>query len=268
MPHGAAPTLLVTRVQPQADQWVARLAALGVAAHAMPLLHIGPAADAAALATAWQGLDGCALAMFVSAAAVTHFFAARPAAWRWPPALLAGATGPGTAAALHEAGVPADCIVVPDAGADGQDSEHLWARLRPLRDWRGARALVVRGVGGRDWLAEALRGAGAAVDFVAAYQRCPPRWGAAEHAVLAQALAAPAAHCWLFSSSEAAGHLPQMAPAARWREARALATHPRIAAAVRRLGFGQVTEVAPTAQAVAAALAAPAAAAGGAPPGR
>ena len=73
-------------------------------------------------------------------------------------------------------------------------------------------------------------------------------------AVLQRALADPAACCWLFSSSEAVGHLPALAPQADWSRSRALATHPRIAEAAHRLGIVKVAQVAPSPQAVAEAL--------------
>jgi len=87
---------------------------------------------------------------------------------------------------------------------------------------------------------------------VEAYRRTVPVPNAAARRVLAAALAEPQAHCWLFSSSEAVGHLPVLAPSADWSQARALATHPRIADAARRLGMVQVQTVAPTPDAVAA----------------
>jgi uroporphyrinogen-III synthase len=71
-------------------------------------------------------------------------------------------------------------------------------------------------------------------------------------ALLAQALAAPAAHAWLFSSSEAARHLPDLAPSTDWSSAWALATHERIADAARGLGFGLVERVDPSPAAVSA----------------
>ncbi|NLZ41152.1 MAG: uroporphyrinogen-III synthase, partial [Comamonadaceae bacterium] len=129
----------------------------------------------------------------------------------------------------------------------------LWALLC-ARDWRGRSALVVRGEAGRDWLAETLRAAGAEVAFVAAYRRVAPRWGAAERALYAAALAAPRACVWLFSSSEAVRHLATLAPPPAWQAARVLATHPRIAEAARAAGFGQVDLVEPRPQAVAQAL--------------
>lgn len=244
--------VLVTRPQPQADDWVARLAELGIDALALPLLAIGDAPDPAAVSAAWQGLAQRALAMFVSPSAVERFVAARPAAAPWPPGTLAGSTGPGTARALRDAGVPPQCIVSPADDAPRFDSEALWALLRPRFDWHGRRALIVRGEGGRDWLAGQLRAAGATVDFVEAYRREPPRWTAAQRGALEAARARPAAHLWLFSSSEAIGQLAALARRADWSTSTALATHPRIAEAARRAGFGRVHEVAPAPQAVAA----------------
>ena len=71
---------------------------------------------------------------------------------------------------------------------------------------------------------------------------------------LQAALARPADFCWLFSSSEAVGHLPTLAPDADWSAAHALATHPRIAEAARALGMGTVQVVAPSPEAVSEAL--------------
>ena len=58
----------------------------------------------------------------------------------------------------------------------------------------------------------------------------------------------------MFSSSEAVGHLPALAPGADWSASRALATHPRIAEAAGSLGCGRVDTVSPSPEAVARAL--------------
>ena len=248
--------VIVTRPALQALPWVARLQALGVDAAALPLIGIGPALDPQPLQAAWAGLAGCRLAMFVSANAVHHFFAGRPAGMAWPAHTLAGATGPGTSAALREEGVADTLIAEPPADAASFDSEALWAQLAG-NDWAGCRVLVVRGEDGRDWLADTLRGRGAVVDFVAAYRRLPPTLDDAGQAVLAAALAAPDSHLWHFSSSEAVAHLQALAPAADWQRSRALASHPRIAEAARNIGFGRVDAVAPRVEAVAAAAQGP-----------
>jgi len=236
--------LLVTRPQPQAGEWVARLRAAGVEAQALPLIRIGPPADAAAVRSAWAALPGCALAMFVSPNAVTRFLE-HGGGMPWPAAVWAGATGPGTSGALRACGVPEACIVEPDGREGAFDSEALWKRLAPRRAWQGAQVLVVRGEGGRDWLAQALREQGAEVHFVEAYRRLPPQPDAAEAALLQQALAAPAQHVWWLSSSEAVAHLVALVPQADWHAACAIASHARIAERARAAGFGRVLEAGP-----------------------
>lgn len=256
------PHLLVTRPQPQADAWVARLQALGCPATALPLLGIDGPADPAPVQAAWQAIarghddqrHPLAMVMFVSPSAVQRFFASQPAGTAWPAGLVAAAPGLGTRLALQQAGVPDAALCSPAEDGGQFDSEALWAVLRPRCVWPGASALVVRGESGRNWLADVLGQQGAQVHFVEAYRRTVPVPGAAARDALAHALARPWAHCWLFSSSEAVGHLPLLAPSTDWSQARALATHPRIANAARGLGMVQVETIAPTPEAVAGHL--------------
>ncbi len=240
--------LIITRPHAQAVPAVQELIAQGVPALALPLIGIEPLAEPAARAAvqrAWGTLPQQRLVMFVSANAVEHFFAAAAAPYPvWPTQTLAGSTGPGTTAALIAAGVPATQVISPAADAPRLDSEALWQKLRGM-PWEGAGALVVRGAGGRDWLAETLSDAGARVQFVAAYRRTLPQLEADAAALLAAASATPAAHLWHFSSSEAAHNLRLLAPAVSWAAASAWATHERIGEAARALGFGQVRVLAP-----------------------
>ena len=254
----ALPCLLVTRPQPQADEWVGRLQALGLQAGALPLLGIAAPADAGPVQAAWQRLVQIPAAfdvvMLVSPSAVERFFAQRPAGSVWPPQVIAAGTGPGTRRALLRAGVPESALLTPPEAAGQFDSEALWGVLASRMHWPGRSVLVVRGEGGRDWLADTLRQHGAQLHFVEAYRRTAPVPDAAGLALLHRALAQPEAHCWLFSSSQAVAHLLDLAPAARWAGGSALASHARIAEAARRLGFGQVRQVAPSPEAVAALL--------------
>lgn len=224
---------LVTRPAEQAHALVDALRARGIDAHALPLIDIAPVADVEPVRQLWAQLDAHALLMFVSANAVQHFVRQRPAGARWPAGLLAAATGPGTAAALRAAGVPHAQLVAPQAPP--YDSEHLWPLLQG-HDWRGARVAVLRGEDGRDWLADRFRGAGAAVHALATYRRCVPQPDSAGRQLLRDAMAAPRAHLWLFSSSLALRHLAGLGVADAAR-APALASHARIADSARRLGF-------------------------------
>ena len=259
-----APRVLVTRPAAAAAAWVAQLARHGIAADALPLIEIRPEPLAGALAQARQRLPSYAAVMFVSGNAVTallgdksgsdHIYleqksAAAPAnqaqaaieTRAWSP-------GPGTTQALLAAGWPRARIDEPAFDAAQFDSEALWAQVAP-QVRAGLRVLIVRGgdaagrLAGRDWLARRLQQAGAQVDQLLAYRRAAPLLAPAAQA---RALAAAGdGTLWLFSSSEAVTNLRQCLPAADWRGARALATHPRIAQAARDAGFGAVANTRP-----------------------
>lgn len=173
------------------------------------------------------------------------------------PAHRCWATGPGTLAALRHAGVPAQAIDTPDVSAGQFDSEALWEIVAPSVQ-PGDHVLIVRGgapggeSAGRNWFASQLLSRGAAVDFVVAYERHPPNWSAAQQT--RARLAARDGSIWLLSSSEAVGHLGQTLPGTCLANARAVATHPRIAEAARSAGFGVVCESRPTLGDVAASI--------------
>lgn len=249
-PVPVACRVIVTRPQPQADAWVARLQAQGVPAVALPLMRIESSARFdAEVALAWQTLATQALVMFVSPNAVLAFFAARPAGQSWPAGTWAGATGPGTVAALVSQGVAPVQILAPPADAPTFDAEALWNHALAGRDWAGRSALIVRGEAGRDWLADTLRRAGANVAALAAYQRAAPEWDGASSALLREIAAEPARHVWLFSSSQCVGHLLAVeSPGHSLGElldVPVLATHPRIAETARQAGFSHVRPVSP-----------------------
>jgi len=181
--------------------------------------------------------------MYVSPTAVLQFHAHAPAGARFPPGTLAASPGPGTSRALREAGVAPTQIIEPAADSPRFDSEALWSQLAAL-DWQGKRALIVGGDGGRAWFADTLRAQGADVTVLSVYRRAPPQLDAAGAALLADALARPQSHVWLFSSSEAIDRLEELAAAQssaeRLADACAIATHPRIAERARALGIGRV----------------------------
>ncbi len=244
----AQPGVIVTRPQREALAWVERLQQAGVPAQALPLIDITPAPDPQALHRACEALAGCAAVMFVSANAVDHFALACPAPWcsSTSAALRAWATGPGTVAALLRAGWPADSIDAPAADAPLFDSEALWALVQHQVQ-PGQRVLIVRGadaqghMAGRDWLALTLKASGIEVLQCAAYARRLPQWHGAERQ-LAQAVL-DRGDWWLFSSSEAVGHLQSLWPDLPWPKLRALATHPRIAQALQARACTQVHTV-------------------------
>jgi uroporphyrinogen-III synthase len=272
---GSKPScVIVTRPARDAEQWVKSLTNSGFKALALPLIEIGPmlgSADTKAFQEAWHRFGDYAACMFVSANAVHYFFQQIRAAGQlnnsqlaintiakeptnsFPSGMRFLAPGPGTAAALLAAGLPAGHIDSPPPDAGQFDSEALW-QLVGQRDWQGKRVLVLRGqtsgavsqaAVGREWLAQQLLAAGAQVDMLSVYQRFAPELTDSQ---IQQAQAARRnGSVWLFSSSEAVANLIQQPPLAGvdWRLARALATHPRIAQTLRSAGWGVVQESRP-----------------------
>jgi uroporphyrinogen-III synthase len=245
--------VLVTRPASQAATWVSRLQELGIQAESLPLIDIRPAPESLAVVLAWSRVTALRLIVFVSPNAVEQFFALKPAGLPWPKMLSVASTGPGTTRALRAQGVPPERVIEPATDAAQFDSEALWERLA-MSDWRNAKVLIVRGDGGRDWLAETLRTHGAKVSAVMAYQRVAPKFTPAQQALLADALAEPQKHLWLFSSSEAISHLAASVTHADLARAWAIATHPRIAARAQELGFGNVVKTRPALEAVTACI--------------
>lgn len=203
-------------------------------------------------------LAGFDAVMWVSGNAVRFFLPSVVA--NWPAGLRCWAPGPGTAQALRAAGMAAELIDEPAGDAPQFDSEALWAVVGPQMRF-GKRLLLVRGrsqgvaaaSSGREWLLQQCEAAGAQVETLAVYERRCPVWTSQETACAADAAADGSV--WLFSSGEAVVHLCRLLPAQDWRQTPALATHPRIAAALEKAGFSQVRTVHPTLPAVLQALA-------------
>ncbi len=246
--------VIVTRPAAQAADWAVQLRANAIDAVALPLIGIAPMGDPAELHAAWRALHAKRLVVFVSPNAAEQFFAQRPPGTAWPPALLAGSPGPGTTRVLVGLGVAATQVIEPASDAPQFDSESLWAQLR-VRAWQGTQVLLVRGDGGREWLAQTLQAAGARVGHVTAYRRVAPSFDDAHAGLLQAALDRPDSHLWFFSSSEAIDNLEAGAPPGSvWWAASAIATHPRIATRARQLGFARVTEARPSLAAVIACI--------------
>jgi uroporphyrinogen-III synthase len=253
--------VVVTRPLDAAARWVQALALQGIDAVSLPLIEICPATDVAAIRAARRDIGQYTAVMFVSAAAVEHFFSSQAGnATAWPRAVAprAWAPGPGTASALQRHGVPLQQIDAPAPDSAQFDSEALWQQVGDAVQ-PGQRVLVVRGSEGnsdvppldggpdpgqgRDWLVRQLTIRGAQVEYLVAYQRVPPQPVRLRQAMADLGLMAPA--LWLFTSSQAIGNLVQALPGHDWSASRALVTHPRMAAAARAAGFGVVQESRP-----------------------
>lgn len=228
---------------------VAALERHGLRTLQFPLLDIAPTPNLDDLRAALADPSRYALVVFVSPNAVQQAFAAMPEGFRWPQDVPAAVVGPASAQALaaHGVAAPTYRVIRPDSHADDarQDSEALYARL-DVATLSGREVLIVRGNGGREWLADRLREAGVAVRTVEAYRRSVPVPDAVAWAALREVLAGR--HAWTLTSSEAARNLDSLARASlNAAEVEALyaapcfAPHARIVEQAQSLGFRDVT---------------------------
>ncbi|MEJ5115544.1 uroporphyrinogen-III synthase [Erwinia billingiae] len=160
-------TILVTRPSPAADELVSRLRTQGRVAWAMPLIEFTPGIDLDSLPGHLATLRPDDLVFILSQQAI-HY--AQPALMRakasWPASLNYYAIGRTTALALHAAsGLD---VVWPHE----RETSEILIQLPALQQVAGKRALILRGNGGRELLAETLQARGATVQFVECYQRC------------------------------------------------------------------------------------------------
>lgn len=256
--QAAAPfTVVITRPAGQSESLAAQLGARGIRTLEFPLIAIEPVRDDVPLRTALSALDRYALVVFVSPNAVDRAFAASvPISSIWPHALPVAVVGPASVAALARHGVAPDThrVISPAGVADEEparfDSESLYTALEAqfgVDGLAGKRVLIVRGDGGREWLADRLREAGAEVEAVAAYRRVVPEPPIAAWTQV-HALLAGAPHAWLVTSSEGVRNLAELArehltagEIAELHHAAFVAPHPRIAETARGMGFDRIT---------------------------
>jgi len=148
--------VLITRPAEQSGALIDAIAAVGGTAISLPALDIRPR-DSDAIAHDLETVPDADITLFVSpnAARFGHAFAQG----------LVGAIGPGTAAALREAGVNVD--IVPNGGFA---SEHLLTH-NALQGLGGKTVRIVRGQSGRELLGATLDHRGARVDYLSVYER-------------------------------------------------------------------------------------------------
>lgn len=212
--------IAVTRPPEQATKLTAAIHAAGGQVLSFPLLDIEGLPDLTAFQAAITPLDQFDWVMFISSNAVQHGMP-----WLVQAGLPAGlkfaAIGPTTAASLQDFGVPE--VLTP---AERFDSESLLA-LPVLQQMQGQRVLIVRGVGGREVLADTLRQRGATVVFGECYRRVNPQASAQP---LAEARMAGQLDAIVITSTEALLFLLALAGDADWlKQVPLFVNHARIA---------------------------------------
>jgi uroporphyrinogen III methyltransferase / synthase len=250
-------TVVITRPGGHSSGLIAQLHAAGFDTLEFPLIDIAPVADEAPLRAALDELYGphtlrYALVVFVSPNAIDKSFIKLDA--RWPAEVPVAVVGPGSIAALARNGVrePTYTVISPSTEhADPRfDSEALYTAIEAHfgeTGLEGKRVLIVRGDGGREWLAERMTEAGAGVEKVAAYRRVLPEPSMQKWERI-HALLAGEPHAWLLTSSEGVRNLDELArehltadEIARLKRAPIVCPHPRITEAARQSGFDTIT---------------------------
>lgn len=222
--------VLVTRPRDQAAPLVQAIASAGGEPLPFPLLDIAPVQDQAALRHQLAHLASVDLLIFISPNAVGYGMAALASVGGLPSGVRVATVGQGSAKALRAAGVEA--VIAP---TERYDSEGLLA-LPELQQVAGSRVMIVRGDGGRELLGDTLKARGAAVEYLACYQRRKPQ-------LSGEQLLAMRPDAITVTSSEALGYFWEMLDAAArhaLRDVPLFVPHPRIAALAETQGWRRV----------------------------
>ena len=188
----------ITRPLGQAEKLQSLIAAEGGEAVLFPLIAIAPLQDYTAFDAVIAGLAQYDWLIFISSNAVQYGMPRLLKQGALPERLQFAAIGPVTAAELGQFGVQQ--VLTP---IDRFDSEALLA-LPQMQAVAGKRCMIVRGVGGREVLAQTLVQRGATVTFAECYQRVNPQTDAGLLQTLWQNKALDAL---VVTSSEAMRHL-------------------------------------------------------------
>lgn len=253
----SAKTIIVTRPSGQARQLIEVLTQSieksGVAKRSLPeivslpLLTIVPKTDASLADHIASVLRDTDLAIFVSPNAIESVMRLLERDWQdfSKKVIPIGVMGGSSKFALQNHGVGAETkptpIIIPESNAHW-DSEGLWQELQKLGwDWSNKKVVIFKGEGGRDWLADTLKNAGASVEAISTYTRVPldidnPAWQTIHEMDFSKSL-------WLLTSSEAVRYLGRVIEDQFTQDlnnASAICPHHNIADAAEQIGFGEV----------------------------
>jgi uroporphyrinogen-III synthase len=219
----------------------------------IPLLEIVPIFDQALASSLWSALRTADWVTFVSPNAFLKSDQLLKAfGFQWPLGLSIAVVGGGSEQSIIESGIEYRRIVKPqDAGM--WDSEGLWTALQTVQqDWNGTRVVMVHGDGGRAFLSDHLKTAGAMIEEFAVYQRqalavTDPAW---QHLLEQYQIDPHLRSLWMFSSSQAGQALHKgmkqlQLSQGLLSQSTAIVSHERIQEKVSELGFGQVQMILP-----------------------
>ena len=208
--------IAITRPADQAKKLAALITEAGGTPILFPLIEITPLADYSQFQAVISAINDYDWAIFISSNAVQNGMP-RLLKQGIPASLKFAAIGPVTASELQNFGVkdvltPLSHIQDGDESKVRFDSESLLT-LPEMTNVFSKKILIVRGVGGRDVLAETLKARGGTVTFAECYQRINPQ---TDCNLLAQLWTDKKLHGIVVTSSEAMRHLLDLAGDAEW----------------------------------------------------
>lgn len=229
--------LLLTRPQEESATLAAQLAQAGVFSSSLPLIEIHALPVTAEQRALLRHLDGYRAVIVVSKPAARLALNLVDEYWPQPPRQDWFSVGSATAAVLEDHGLQ---VFRPDQGDDSEALLEL-PRLRQSIAGPDARVLIIRGEGGREWLAERLREQGASVDYLQLYRRRMPEYAADE---LPERVRAERLNGLAVSSGQGLEHLLRLA-GDHWTSLSRLALFvpsPRVAEQARAAGACNVVD--------------------------
>jgi len=229
--------LLLTRPAEEAAAVAQALTAAGIHSASLPLLQIEPLPISEPMRTQVLNLAQYCAVIVISKPAARLGLDLIDQYWPQPPIQRWFSVGAATAAILEDYGLR---VYTPP---QGDDSEALLA-LPALADALAQpypKVLILRGEGGREWLAEHLRERGATVDYLQLYRRCLPDY---PPMALYQRVTAERLNALVVSSGQGFEHLQQLA-GEHWPQLAGLplfVPSPRVAAQAQAAGARHVVD--------------------------
>ncbi|BAN51207.1 uroporphyrinogen-III synthase [Metapseudomonas resinovorans] len=230
--------LLLTRPLDECQAVAAALAEQQVFSSSLPLLAIEPLEETPEQRGLIAELDRYCAIVVVSKPAARLGLQLLDRYWPQPPAAQHWfSVGAATGSLLEDRGLPTSWPEV------GDDSEALLAlpRLAEALATAEPRVLIMRGEGGRDFLAERLRAQGVTVDYLELYRRCLPDYPAG---TLVQRVASERLNGLVVSSGQGLENLQRLAGDA-WPELARLTLFvpsPRVAEQAAEAGASNVVD--------------------------
>ncbi|CAK17969.1 uroporphyrinogen-III synthase [Pseudomonas entomophila] len=229
--------LLLTRPEEDCAALAQSLADAGIASASLPLLAIEPVALEPRQQERLAEIGQAQAIIVVSKPAARLLLEQLDQAGVEPPHAGWFTVGEATAGVLQARGL---LVTFP---TEGDDSEALLAHpfLRQAIALPTSRVLIVRGVGGRELLAERLAEQGASVDYLELYRRCLPHYPAG---TLTQCIDGERLNGLVVSSGQGLEHLHQLAGTDWPRLSRLplFVPSPRVADQARALGAREVVD--------------------------